>query len=262
MAPDARHGPEPDHRGMERVAVTAMLRPGAEERARQLLSEGPPFDPGRAGFDRHAVYVCSGLVVFLFDGPDVERKVVALLNDRLRSASFAAWGPLLDGQPRIAHEAYYWDGEEDTMKTIMIATDGSPAAREAVEFGLELAGEHGARVVVVHVTNDPGRDVLGPSGPLPDWPTREDYAPLTQARQLADKRALTIETDLLTGDPVSEIVTCADSLCADLIVVGSRGRGALATALLGSVSAGVLHESRRPVLVVRGIEVPAAAAVA
>ncbi len=42
------------------------------------------------------------------------------------------------------------------MKQILIATDGSPSAQEAVEVGLELAKEQGADVTFVHVT-DPGR---------------------------------------------------------------------------------------------------------
>ena len=56
---------------------------------------------------------------------------------------------------------------------------------------------------------------------------------------------------MLRGDPVDEIVAYADTVDADLIVVGSRGHGAVASALLGSVSRGVLREARRPVLVVR-----------
>ena len=59
------------------------------------------------------------------------------------------------------------------------------------------------------------------------------------------------------GDTVDEIVAYADSHDADLIIVGSRGRGALAGTLLGSVSRGVLRESRRPVLIVRAAPVAA-----
>ena len=72
---------------------------------------------------------------------------------------------------------------------------------------------------------------------------------------MAELRGLEVSTELLVGDPADEIVASADSHDADLIVIGSRGHGALASAILGSVSLGVLHETRRPVLVVRGAKV-------
>jgi len=145
------------------------------------------------------------------------------------------------------------------MKTILIATDGSDSAREAVELGLELAAEQHARPVVAHVA--PQVDVVpsgdfGMTGAQEHELTDYDWIPLEEARTLAAERGIEVETEMLRGDTVDELVAYADSLDADLIVVGSRGHGAIASALLGSVSRGVLHEARRPVLVARGTGVP------
>lgn len=69
------------------------------------------------------------------------------------------------------------------------------------------------------------------------------------------------KTLLLAGDTVDEIVSCADSIGADLIVVGSRGFGPIRATLLGSTSRALLHETRRPVLVVHATSGPRAIAV-
>ena len=60
-----------------------------------------------------------------------------------------------------------------------------------------------------------------------------------------------IEADAAPGSPYRHIVERAERLHADLIVVGSRGHGALVSALLGSVSRAVVTRAKRPVLVVR-----------
>jgi hypothetical protein len=93
---------------MDRVAVIVRLRPGCEERARALVSGGPPFDPAETGFDGHAVYVGGGEVVFVFEGPGVEWMLRDLVDDRVQTAAFAAWGNLIDGAPRVAYETYNW----------------------------------------------------------------------------------------------------------------------------------------------------------
>jgi len=145
------------------------------------------------------------------------------------------------------------------MKRILIATDGSAAAREAVAIGLELAVDEGAAVTFVHVA--PRNDVL-PTGAyafaaaVPHEPTPQDYSSLDAAHAIATERGVAASSELLQGHPADEIVAYADSIDADLIVIGSRGRGAVAGTLLGSVSRGVLAESRRPILVVREAAIP------
>lgn len=140
------------------------------------------------------------------------------------------------------------------MDTILIATDGSPTATEAVEFGLELAEKEHASTVLVHVV--PKLEWAAVAGPtpvkLPHVPCEADQKPLRDALESAQTRRVPTRTQLLVGGTVDEIVAYADSIDADLIVVGSRGHGAIASALLGSVSRGILDEAMRPVLVVRG----------
>jgi nucleotide-binding universal stress UspA family protein len=80
---------------------------------------------------------------------------------------------------------------------------------------------------------------------------------LEEAAVTARARAVAARTELLTGIPVDEIVARADSIDAELIVIGSHGHGAIASALLGSVSRGVLAHSKRPVVIVRAVPVPA-----
>jgi nucleotide-binding universal stress UspA family protein len=246
---------------VERVVITARLKEGSEARAEELLAAGPPFDLRRAGLAQHSVYLGHRLVVFVFEGDDVARQLSHLMNSRLNSPSFSAWTPLLAEQPRLAHEVYHWDTKEDAMTKIVIATDGSDSAQEALEFGLELAQEQRATAFVVHVA--PGVDVLPfetfalPAPAVPHKLDEQDQIPLKKAAEIAARKGIDFKTELLKGNPADEIVAFGDAIDADLIVVGSRGHGPIASALLGSVSRGVLHESRRPVLVVRGTPVRA-----
>ena len=143
------------------------------------------------------------------------------------------------------------------MKKILIATDGSAPSTQALEVGLDLAAEEGAEAIVVHVI--PSLDTLPTggfglsAGAVPHAVTKADQAPLDAAQALADGLGLELTTTLLRGTTVSQIVAYADEQDVDMIVVGSRGHGTLTTALLGSVSLGVLRHTTRPVLVVRSV---------
>jgi hypothetical protein len=98
---------------VQRIAVVARLKPGSAERAAELLSGTPPFDPRAAGFERHRVFLAEDEVVFVFEGALLE-PLVKLLAEADESV-FGAWGEILDEMPRIAREAYSWDRPPDAL---------------------------------------------------------------------------------------------------------------------------------------------------
>jgi hypothetical protein len=66
---------------MNRLAIVAQLKADSSDRAHELLAAGPPFRLEGSGIERHAVYLSSREVVFVFEGPEVEWKVDDLVDD-------------------------------------------------------------------------------------------------------------------------------------------------------------------------------------
>jgi nucleotide-binding universal stress UspA family protein len=134
------------------------------------------------------------------------------------------------------------------MNRILVATDGSLPSSEAGVIAIELASKQRSELSFVHVV--PRLDVFSAgayTAALPHVPTERDQALLADAAE----HGIVATTALRYGVTVEAIIMFAEAHNVDLIVVGSRGHGALASALLGSVSRGVLRESKRPVLIVR-----------
>jgi hypothetical protein len=94
---------------VRRLAVVARLKPDSEARAAELIAAGPPFDAASAGLERHTVYLSHAEVVFVFEGPEVEWIVDAIVDSPSRASVFEEWRALLEGPPRIAREAHYWE---------------------------------------------------------------------------------------------------------------------------------------------------------
>ncbi len=137
------------------------------------------------------------------------------------------------------------------MKRILVATDGSAGGSAAVDAALDLARETGALVTVVCVRHLP--ELLG--SPLyqraVSHELREGRTVIDDAAARAKRAGVAVESELLSGHAAEEVARLATSRDVDLIVVGSHGRGRIATAVLGSVAAEIVHTADRPVLVVK-----------
>jgi nucleotide-binding universal stress UspA family protein len=137
------------------------------------------------------------------------------------------------------------------MNRILIGTDGSPGARAAVEEGLDLARRLGAAVTLVAVRR--AIPLLG--DPFYQRRLSEQLrnarAVLDEAKAEADRLGVDADYEILEGDAVDEILRAARYGEVDLIVIGSRGLGPVAGAVLGSVSRALVQYSPIPVLVVK-----------
>ena len=138
------------------------------------------------------------------------------------------------------------------MKRIVIAYDGSEGSREALAAGVETARATGAVATLVYVRHTPLPIVGDPFYERAlSKELRRGRDALDAARACAADAGVAAESELLEGDPAEQILDLARLRGADLVVVGSRGRGAIAETLLGSVSGAIVHGADRPVLVAR-----------
>jgi nucleotide-binding universal stress UspA family protein len=161
------------------------------------------------------------------------------------------------------------------MKKLLVPLDFSPAVGRVLEVARELAQAFAAEVHLIHVRGAatelpifpaatagyPGfgvpeiaRTGTGPMAmadvPSSEAARREHSSKLLQRQEELTHAGLKVTTHEPTGSVVEEILRTADSIDADLIVMGSHGHGSVYNLLVGSVTEGVLKISKRPVLLV------------
>jgi nucleotide-binding universal stress UspA family protein len=132
---------------------------------------------------------------------------------------------------------------------VLVGIDGSPVSELATAIAFQEASWRGVEVVALHVWSDVGVNDF----PAIDWPAMKPAAEEILAERLAGWQ------ERYPGVKVRRVVECdhptyhliRQSESAQLVVVGSHGRGGFAGMLLGSVSAAVAHSARMPVVVAR-----------
>ena len=144
------------------------------------------------------------------------------------------------------------------FETIVWATDGSEQAKHALPLVTDLARTHDSKIVVVHANEVlPGR--FGSAPLLADEEDLEEMFghQVDELREAGYDVELRIETGV-GRSPAALIAEAAADLDADVIVVGTHGRGTAATLVLGSVAKTLLHIAPCPVLVSTPVRVPVA----
>jgi nucleotide-binding universal stress UspA family protein len=141
------------------------------------------------------------------------------------------------------------------IRHILVALDFNPISEHALEYGINLAEKLSARVTVVHVYSLAVLMALDgeylPTADSASNKAEEAQRHLDAALAPYASRKVEIHAVLRVGEAGEEICAQAKALGADLIVVGTHGRGAIGRALLGSVAASVLRGAPVPVLTLR-----------
>jgi len=144
------------------------------------------------------------------------------------------------------------------FRSIVVGTDGSETAREAVRQAVGLAKQLGARIELVSAYEPVSQSRLREEArELPadvQWMAnpREDVdATLAEAAELATEAGVDVETFAREGDPADAILDVAEERGSDLIIVGNKGMTGAKRFLLGSVPNKVSHHAPCSVLIIR-----------
>ncbi len=139
------------------------------------------------------------------------------------------------------------------MSTILVPTDGSPAAEQAIGHAVSIADELGKSVhglYVVHLTPDADYD-LGIGYPtIQEAEEDRGELALEAVERQCEKAEVDFEGHLRDGPPAETITTVAREIEADLIAMGTHGESRLSRPLLGSTTIEVLRRGDHPVLAV------------
>ena len=134
---------------------------------------------------------------------------------------------------------------------ILLASDGSSEAVLAARTAADLAESYNSKLHVVYV--EPALPMIDQfADPGPERTSPESRRLLDeQVKRIEETGGTVAEAHLRLGRPDEQIVQVGEQVGAGLIVIGSRGHGALRRALMGSVSDSVVRHAHCPVLVVR-----------
>ena len=137
------------------------------------------------------------------------------------------------------------------FRSILIAWDGSRHARRSLSEAIDIAQTQGSRLTLLTVAA-PIHVWAGPYvPPVPEDELAQAAERIAEEGEELVPDGIPVSSRTAAGSPGPELLKRVEAAGHDLIVMGSRGRGAVRSAVLGSVSHYVLNHARVPVLIVR-----------
>ena len=140
------------------------------------------------------------------------------------------------------------------MKQLIVAAfDGSKPADSAVATAVDLARQLGGELVVLNVQpNLKTRNVLRffPVNEVAEYERETGLSVLKKTQDVLESAGVSYHYAVVSGAPAEAICRYAEEAKARYIVMGTRGMGAVRSAVLGSVALGVLQQAPCPVVVV------------
>jgi nucleotide-binding universal stress UspA family protein len=142
----------------------------------------------------------------------------------------------------------------ETIKLVMVPTDGSAHSIRAAEYALSIAKVHNAKILAVFVIDnfviDQFSRVPARTNIEKDL-TDSGQSYLNYIVNMAEKQGVAVESIITKGQPFEQILNLAKTHNADLIVMGTTGRRSTERILIGSVTQRVIEYSSCPVLVIK-----------
>ena len=139
------------------------------------------------------------------------------------------------------------------IQRVLHPTDFSQPAADAFRVACGLARDHAAKLILLHVAQQPAiSSVAGLPVPPPPPPLIDLKGLKAQLNAIADANPqLRVECHVVEGQPATTILEVARELACDIIVIGSHGRTGLNRLLMGSVAENVVRHATCPVLTVK-----------
>ena len=249
--------------GLSQVHAPAGFRQLQEKRAREFIEsaikiaeestgEGGPVQidsnvfysatvPTLVGLSKEAEMVVVG---YRGHGGVLVRNYLGSVSSGLVYHAHCPVAVIHDEKPLVANVA---------RAPVLVGIDGSPASEAATAIAFEEASRRGVGLMALHVWTDLRASDFKELFPNINWDAQISEEEETLAERLAGWKErypdVGIRRKIEIGDPASPLIEASKR--AQLLVVGSHGRGGFAGMLLGSVGAAVVNRARIPVIVAR-----------